>query len=531
MAKCIIVASSSDVCAAIQWYLGKQLGWELSCAATYREGLEQALSSRDSLLILQLQSPVYEVQDMMTDLQTAVHCPAVLLYKILPENEILYSISDPEFTPTVKELEKGFLAAFQSSFTCKKVYFRSTVWHGDVERFAAKAGREEALKEIIRGCTAEELQLHQRQYKLDFKGKGYYLYFWDLQMIEYTEHRAYKDIYNFLGHDMELECKAAIDIFNGGEVFYINLLQLCVVINELPINSQAVRSARMNEMLQMLAKATGCKTAMRYLSKFLPNLSDLRDGYEDYMEKKALVFFMREQDILRSELLERKHKPTTLAEVQTILNDITKYLRYDIENPKLLEKLRILYIDILKPAMSFTMYYFSTAIICAELSRLQDTFDERQLTSNLNPNMIMFSSIEEQYKNMLQMVRNVQVQLASKHKTKRTLLLKALDYIEENYNQGITVSDIADNLYVSGVYLSQIFNNELHMSVIQYLIRFRIARAKILLEETDELIYSIAEKVGFRDARHFSKTFKRIVGVTPVEYRRNYMKETQLPND
>ena len=56
-------------------------------------------------------------------------------------------------------------------------------------------------------------------------------------------------------------------------------------------------------------------------------------------------------------------------------------------------------------------------------------------------------------------------------------------------------------------------------SVMQYLISYRVESDKKLLEETDHMIYYVAEKVGFRDVRHFSKTFKKCTGYTPMEYR------------
>lgn len=510
---------------ALEAHLNGRLGWSTICAQTYGESMHLAMAGRQRPLILQLQAPVSEAQDMMTGLQTASHCPAVLLYEVLPDGSIHYSISDPETTPTVRELEAEFLAALEPCCRCKKVYFRSTLWDGDVALFAEKAGRVEALKEILRGCPADEIQVHRQQYLLDLKDQGYYLYFWELQMIEFVEHRTYKDIYNFLGRAMEMECKAAIDTFNGGEVFYINLLLLCIVINELPLNSQAVHDQRMENMLHLLAKATGCKTATRFLSEYLPNLASIRKGYEDYMDKAALTFFVREDRIMRSAQVDRKRKPATLAEIKAILDQITKYLRYDAGNPKLLSDLRILYLDILKPSMSFTKYYFSTASLLSELSRLDESFDEHQMSSKLNPNMVMYTSIEEQYQNMLQLVQNLRNQISGKYKTKRSLLLRAINYIEENYNRGITVSDITGSLYVSGVYLSKVFSSELHMSVIEYLIQYRVGKAKTLLEETDDPVYVVAEKVGFKDARHFSKTFKRITGETPVEHRRSFAKD------
>ncbi len=381
---------------------------------------------------------------------------------------------------------------------------------------------------ILRGCTQEECRQHQQYYGFDFRGSGYYLFFWELQSVEYTEHRLYKDIYNLIGRTLERECREAIRTFNGGEAFYINLLQLCVIINDCPMKSEAGRRAGMEGMLQKLAHAASCKTASRYLSKRIPSLPDLRHGYDTYMQEKGMAFFVRDLSVMQEEKLEARHMAATFADIQKPLSDICKYLRYDIENPRLAEALRHLYIGCLKPAMSYAMYYYSTALICMELIRQDGSFS-RELENNLNPNMIQFSSIESQYEAILSFVDNLRRRSVNKHKTKRSLLLKAMDYIEENYHQEITATDIASTLYISNVYLSQIFKTELGVSVIQYLINFRIAKAKTMLAESDDLIYYVAEQVGFQDGRHFAKTFKKIVGQTPSEYRKNFRKSPADP--
>ena len=457
---------------------------------------------------------------MMIDFQTADHCPPVLLFEIHSDGRIIYTISNPERTPLIKLVEVEFCAALDD-YCCERAYFRSTVWEGDVGHFAERAGREEALKEILRGCSTEEFQMLQQQYRLDLKNQGYYLYFWEMQMIEFAEHRTYKDIYNFLGQAMVAECQAALDSFNGGEVFFVNLLLLCVIINDLPTNSQSTHEQKMNKLVRRLMAATGSKSASRFVSKYLPNMSTIRRGYEDYTEKASLMFFVRDEGIMYSAYVDKVRKPVSLTLVQEVLERMIKYLRYDLDNPGLLTDLEYLYLRLLKPAMSFTKYYFSTAILMAELSRLYEGFDEEQLPSKLNPNLVKFSSIEEQYQNVRQQVLSLQKQISSKYKTKHSLLLRAMNYIEENYDQGITVADIANSLYVSGVYLSKVFGGEFHMSVIEYLIQFRIKKAEALLMDTDDPVYGVAEKVGFHDARHFTKTFKRIVGETPVEYRKH----------
>jgi YesN/AraC family two-component response regulator len=101
-------------------------------------------------------------------------------------------------------------------------------------------------------------------------------------------------------------------------------------------------------------------------------------------------------------------------------------------------------------------------------------------------------------------------------------VLKAVNFITENYTRDISIPDISSALFISNVYLSQVFKRETGMGVIKYVIRYRIEQAKKLLRETDEFIYAISERVGFHEFRHFSRTFKELTGLSPTEYRKQY---------
>ena len=59
------------------------------------------------------------------------------------------------------------------------------------------------------------------------------------------------------------------------------------------------------------------------------------------------------------------------------------------------------------------------------------------------------------------------------------------------------------------------------MNFVNYLKMIRIGEAKRLLEETDEKIIDISQKVGYENEKHFMKTFKSVCGVSPSEYRKN----------
>lgn len=98
---------------------------------------------------------------------------------------------------------------------------------------------------------------------------------------------------------------------------------------------------------------------------------------------------------------------------------------------------------------------------------------------------------------------------------------KALQYIQDNYAEKITIQDIADYVKIHPSYLSAIFRKKLNQSVNSYINSHRINIAKQLLRNSDTSITDIALLTGFYDAQHFLKTFKKIAGQTPSEYRNN----------
>lgn len=96
---------------------------------------------------------------------------------------------------------------------------------------------------------------------------------------------------------------------------------------------------------------------------------------------------------------------------------------------------------------------------------------------------------------------------------------QAKRYIRNYYNKQLPLADIARNVYLNEQYLSELFKKETGKTVTDYIRDYRIDVAKIFLNDNRYKINDIAEMVGYSDARHFSKIFKKVVGVTPKEYR------------
>lgn len=95
----------------------------------------------------------------------------------------------------------------------------------------------------------------------------------------------------------------------------------------------------------------------------------------------------------------------------------------------------------------------------------------------------------------------------------------AMKYIEQNYPHKITLCEVAEKTYVSQWHLSKLLNRHLGQNFSEILNSVRIKEAQKLLYDPSLRIGDIAERVGFIDMAHFSRVFKKNVGVSANEYR------------
>lgn len=96
---------------------------------------------------------------------------------------------------------------------------------------------------------------------------------------------------------------------------------------------------------------------------------------------------------------------------------------------------------------------------------------------------------------------------------------QATAYIEEHYAQKLTLQEVADKCYVSQWHLSKLINKYTGNTFYELLNNVRIEKAKALLNDPKLKIGDIVDMVGYSDAAHFSRVFKRVVGVSANEYR------------
>ncbi len=115
--------------------------------------------------------------------------------------------------------------------------------------------------------------------------------------------------------------------------------------------------------------------------------------------------------------------------------------------------------------------------------------------------------------------------ILSKNERLKQAVQLIITYIENNYAQEITIEQLATTHYVSPTYLSKIFKEVTGVSPINYLILIRLQQARQLLMTKEYPIKEIARAVGYEDAYHFSKSFKKQYGVSPSALRQKNSQE------
>ncbi|MBN1523793.1 MAG: helix-turn-helix transcriptional regulator [Spirochaetales bacterium] len=107
----------------------------------------------------------------------------------------------------------------------------------------------------------------------------------------------------------------------------------------------------------------------------------------------------------------------------------------------------------------------------------------------------------------------------------RNLVEKTILHLYLNYSEKISIEDIARALNTNRTTLASSFKQQMKMTVLGYLTKLRMDIAASLLHNTRLSINEIMAKVGFQDATHFGRIFKKHFETTPADYRKKYVKK------
>lgn len=117
-------------------------------------------------------------------------------------------------------------------------------------------------------------------------------------------------------------------------------------------------------------------------------------------------------------------------------------------------------------------------------------------------------------------------------KAKSKYVKLTISYIMEHYREpDVNIAAIAKHLFISESHLSHIFRKETNHTVISYLTHYRMHKAMCYLKEHQYKVYEVAEMVGYKDLAYFGSKFKKIVGVSPSDYQKQWWQQSNIMED
>lgn len=99
------------------------------------------------------------------------------------------------------------------------------------------------------------------------------------------------------------------------------------------------------------------------------------------------------------------------------------------------------------------------------------------------------------------------------------IIIQISIYVLEKIDSEINLALIAESLYMNKNYLCVVFKQKTGISLLEYVTRAKMERAKVLLVQGEMKSYEVAHKLGYKDAEYFSKQFKKYTGITPSKYK------------
>ncbi|WP_299090537.1 response regulator [uncultured Metabacillus sp.] len=162
----------------------------------------------------------------------------------------------------------------------------------------------------------------------------------------------------------------------------------------------------------------------------------------------------------------------------------------------------------------------SLKLVYLGLEVVKETGEDIKLIDYYPQREIRELNTREEMTNWLfcQMEKMMDLIITSKISNKHKAVEKAREYIEKNYDQDITLQEVAELVGMNPNYFSVLFKEEMGLTYIKYLTKYRMEQAKIMLK-AGQKISEVSEKVGYLTYRHFSEVFKKYTGMTPGQFK------------
>lgn len=166
-------------------------------------------------------------------------------------------------------------------------------------------------------------------------------------------------------------------------------------------------------------------------------------------------------------------------------------------------------------------FCYSTAGTIYKLTEDRMSVSERQMYTEYIQKFA-FCATTQEIQNLMMQVIDFACGIVERENDKMSIGAKIKQYVLLNYsNYTLSVSAMAEHFGITPTHLSRVFKKEFDELLVDYIMRVRVETAITLLEQTDNRINDIANMVGYQNTKSMTHAFKKIVGVSPNQYRKS----------
>lgn len=391
--------------------------------------------------------------------------------------------------------------------------------------------RQKFIYQLVQGIINERSEIEKKieELELDIEKRNLAILLFELddynaiieQFTPKEINRLISSIENICNEILKESVKASVSHIQDGK--FIIIFSFDNIRSNMYINNTIITAInRIKSSIKRCLNITACFS----YSKVFASITDIRKHFKKAENMLQGRFFKGKDKIVDDLILIKNNEffNLELAEVKAIIGAL-KAQSYD--------KTEIYLNNIFNKFTNNNISYNSIQMVCAELINIVNRV-AREIGIDIrliyNDKEIPYLSIKKfetliemrnwifsLYKRLMSLIGETKYNPKYSEYTR-----KAIYYIQKNYKENVSLYEAAEHIGVNSSYLSRIFKEDCGIGFVEYLNNTRVSYAKQIIEIGEIKLKDVAKKVGFNNYTYFSKVFKDVLELTPVEYEKRY---------
>ncbi len=296
------------------------------------------------------------------------------------------------------------------------------------------------------------------------------------------------------------------------------------------LSSQALSEAELFRLLHSANNSVkqyfDCSLGAIYSDVF-NELREAEKVYRDFSEKELILFYKYGTRFLANVKEISFHEPNVFNlrkehnkrfieaigvenadEAKGLIHELGGYFEQNKVNPKLA---KIFYSNLMSDIFSYYGIFLENGEVFKTYEYYHSGVENAEYLQSIH------QLLDDFIDKLINEIRQ------TRHSNSTVLVNRAINFIQYHYDEKISLDDVAEKLHLSKHYLCSVFKKATGENMSMYINKLRIEKAKNLLFKQNGMAKEIFEEVGYSNQQYFSKVFKRITGMTVMEYKESMM--------